>query len=122
MYKILSVLVFSFLLVFSFSSAEAADVSGDWEITASTQRGEMTWEVHFDQDGETLAVTMKGRRGEMTGEGTIKGNAIAWTITRETPRGEMTMTWSGEVEGDTMSGEVEFGSFGSSEWEGKRKT
>ncbi len=98
------------------------DVSGDWEITVSTQRGEMTWDVNFKQDGSSLSVTMSGPRGDSTGEGTITGNEIEWTITRETPRGEMTMTWSGEVEGDTMSGEVQFGSFGSASWTGTKKT
>lgn len=112
-----------FLAFFSLSSmAQDTDVSGDWEITVSTQRGEMTWDVHFDQEEGKLTVTMSGPRGETTGEGTITGNKIEWTITRSTPQGEMTMTWSGEVEGNTMSGEVQFGSFGSSTWEGTKKT
>jgi len=112
-----------FLALFSLSSmAQDPDVSGDWEITVSTQRGEMTWDVHFEQEGSQLKVTMSGKRGESSGEGTITGNKIEWTITRSTPQGEMTMTWSGEVEGDTMSGEVQFGTFGSSSWEGTKKT
>lgn len=115
-----SALLLSF---FSLSSmAQDTDVSGDWEITVSTQRGEMTWDVHFEQEGGNLTVTMSGQRGETTGEGTITGNKIEWTITRSTPQGEMTMTWNGEVEGDAMSGEVQFGSFGSSTWEGTKKT
>lgn len=123
--KRLLVLTSVFLLAFFSVSSMAldTDVSGDWEITVSTQRGEMTWDVHFEQEGSTLTVTMSGPRGgDVTGEGTITGNKIEWTTTRETPRGEMTMTWSGEVEGNTMSGEVEFGSFGSSSWEGTKKT
>ena len=112
-----------FLAFFSVSSMAAdTDVSGDWEITVSTQRGEMTWEVQFEQEGSNLTVTMSGQRGEVTGEGTITGSEIEWTTTRSTPRGEMTMTWSGTVEGNTMSGEVEFGSFGSRSWEGTKKT
>jgi hypothetical protein len=103
--------------------AETADVAGDWDITVTTQRGEMTWEAHFVQEGESLTVTMKGRRGnEVTGEGTIKENAIEWTITSSSPRGEMTITWSGEVSGETMSGEVQFGSFRTAHWEGTKRT
>ena len=123
--KRLLVLTPMFLLFFfSVSSmASDADVSGDWEITVSTRRGEMTWDVQFEPDGNNLIVTMTGPRGgEVSGEGTITGNKIEWTTTRETPRGEMTMTWSGEVEGNTMSGEVEFGSFGASSWTGAKKT
>lgn len=117
---LISVLLFSFFSVSSM--ALDIDVSGDWEITVSTQRGEMAWDVLFEQEGNNLTVTMTGQRGEVTGEGTITGNNIEWTTTRSTPRGEMTMTWSGEVEGNTMSGEVQFGSFGSSSWEGTKKT
>ncbi len=103
--------------------AETVDVAGDWDITVTTQRGEMTWEAHFVQEGESLTVTMKGRRGnEVTGEGTIKENSIEWTITSSSPRGEMTITWSGEVSGETMSGEVQFGSFRTAQWEGTKRT
>jgi hypothetical protein len=123
--KRLFVLTPIFLLAtFSVSSmALDTDVSGDWEITASTQRGEMTWDASIEQDGSSLMVTMSGPRGgEVTGEGTITGNEIEWTTTRTTQRGEMTMTWTGTVEGSTMSGEVEFGSFGSASWTGTKKT
>ncbi len=103
--------------------AETADVGGDWDITVTTERGEMPWEAHFAQEGEILTVTMKGSRGnEVTGEGTITENSIKWTITRSSPRGEMTVTWSGEVSGETMSGEVQFGSFRTAQWEGKKRS
>ena len=51
----------------------------------------------------------------------VKENQIEWTITRSTPRGEFTMSFSGTVEGDTMSGEVEMGNFGRNEWSATRK-
>ena len=92
-----------------FLSAQDVDVTGDWELTMQTQRGEFTSEITFVQEGEKLTVTMEGMRGggEVTGEGTIKGNAIEWTVTRETPRGKFTMTYSGTVSGSSMSGEVQ---------------
>ena len=103
--------------------ADTADVSGDWDISITTERGEMTWEAHFAQEGEMLIVTMKGPRGnEVTGEGTITENSIEWTITTSSPRGEMTITWSGEVNGEAMSGEVQFGSFRTAQWEGKKRS
>lgn len=113
-----------FILVFFAISLSAQDVNvtGDWELSMETQRGPMTQEMHFEQDGEKLTVTMTTRRGdEITGEGTIKGNEIEWTITRSTPRGEFMMTYKGTVEGDTMSGEVQMGDRGSMEWTAKKK-
>jgi len=114
------IMVLSLLtLGFSFQNA---DVSGDWELTMQSPRGEFTQNVHFDQEGESLTVTMEGRGGgEFTGEGTIKGNDIEWTVTRSTPRGEFTSTYKGVVEGDSMSGTVEMGQFGSVEWTAERK-
>ncbi|HUU52066.1 MAG TPA: hypothetical protein VMW92_03475 [Candidatus Heimdallarchaeota archaeon] len=110
-----------FLLI-GFAGAWDVDVTGDWEMTMATPRGdERTSTVHFEQDGEKITVTMEGRQGdEITGEGTIKGNEIDWTISRSTPRGDMTMAYKGTVDGDTMSGTVEMGDFGSFDWTAKR--
>lgn len=110
-----------FLLI-GFAVAWDVDVTGDWEMTMVTPRGdERTRTVHFEQDGEKITVTMEGRQGdEITGEGTIKGNEIEWTISRSTPRGDMTMAYKGSVDGDTMSGTVEMGDFGSFDWSAKR--
>lgn len=123
MSKIRSIFALSilFLLVVSLNALEA-DVTGDWEMTMTTPRGERTRDIHIEQEGEKIIVTMEGRQGgEIKAEGTIKGNEIEWTITRDTPRGEFTMTYKGKVEGDTMSGEVEMGDFGSFEWTAKKK-
>jgi len=122
MSKIHSVFTFIILALLIFSlNAQEVDVTGDWELTMETRRGEMTRDINFVQEGENLTVTMEGRGGEVTGEGTIKGNDIEWTITRSTPRGEMTMTYTGKVDGDTMSGEVQLGDFGSATWKAVRK-
>lgn len=123
MIKILSILTIALLILpISPLKAEGVDVSGDWELTMTTQRGERTQDIHFEQEGENLTVTMTGFRGdEVTGEGTIKENKIEWTITRSTPRGEMTITYTGEVEGDKMSGQAQMGSFRTFDWEATRK-
>ena len=80
--------------------AVAADVTGDWEMTTVTQRGEMKTQLKFVQEGEKLTVTQTiiGRDGapqETKGEGTVKGNDIEWKIIRQRPQGEMTTTYKG---------------------------
>ncbi len=117
-----AILTFCILVLLAVSlSAQEVNVTGDWEMTTTTPRGERTRDVHFEQEGEKLTVTMQGRRGEVKGEGTLKGNEIEWTITRSTPRGEFTMIYTGKIEGDTMSGEVQMGDFGSGEWKATKK-
>ena len=123
MSKNYSIFTFCILVLLAiYLSAQEVDVTGDWEMTFKTPRGdERTRDISFEQEGEKLTVTMQGRRGEVTADGTVKGNEIEWTITRSTPRGEFTMTYTGKIEGDTMSGEVQMGDFGSSEWTAKKK-
>jgi len=102
-------------------SALYVDVTGDWEMTTQGRRGERKMDIHFEQKGEIVTVTWSGRGGEIKAEGTIKGNDIEWSVTRETPRGDFTMTYKGKVEGDTMTGTMEMGERGSSEWTAKKK-
>ncbi len=102
--------------------ANAADVSGTWELTSQSPRGERTSEITIVQDGNKITVTMPGMRGgdPITAEGTIDGDQIQWSVTRETPRGTFTMTYAGTVEGDTMKGTVDRGGR-TSEWAAKKK-
>jgi hypothetical protein len=119
MYSVLA--MFSILLIPILVNAQDVNVTGDWEMTTQSPRGERTSDVHFEQEGEKLTVTMQIMGEEVTAEGTVKGNKIEWSVTRSTQRGEFTISYSGTVEGDTMSGEAQMGDFGSMEWTAKKK-
>ena len=128
MKKIYSMLaIAAFILFPALLNAQEIDVTGDWEMTSQTPRGERTQTIHIEQDGEKLTVTMQGgfRGGqegsEITAEGTIKGNKLEWSFTRSSPRGDFTTKYTGTVEGDTMSGEVDRGERGTAPWSAKRK-
>ena len=116
-----TIAMFILLVIPILSADQEVDISGDWELSAEMRGREITQNVRFEQDGETLTVTMEGRMGESTGEGTIKGNKVEWSITRSTQRGEFTITYTGTVEGGTMSGEAQMGDFGAMEWTAKKK-
>jgi len=123
-----NILILSAALLLMVGSALAQDVAGEWELTAPGGRGgrgggePQTFTI--EQDGEKITVTMAGRMGEMTGEGTIKDNKIEWTFTMETPRGDMKMSYTGTVDGDSMSGQSTM-SMGENdregEWTAKKK-
>lgn len=124
MKKICSLLsVLSLVVIPLFLAAQEVNVTGDWDLTTQSPRGgERTQTIHIEQNGENITVTMQGRGGEeITAEGTVKGNKIEWSVTRNTPRGEFTITYTGTVEGDTMSGEAQMGDFGTREWTAKKK-
>ncbi len=118
--KFIFALSLLFFLALSLNALDV-DVSGEWELTMQTRRGERTMDFRFEQEGEKITLTWTGRRGEMKAEGTIKGNEIEWSFTRETPRGDFTMTYKGKVEGDTMTGTMQMGERGSAEWTAKKK-
>ena len=94
-------------LVSGIALAMAANITGTWEMTTVSQRGERKQDVTFKQEGEKLTVSwMQAGRGggdpvEIKGEGTVKGNDIEWKITRTTQRGEMTTLYKGTVVDDT---------------------
>jgi hypothetical protein len=119
-------LFFLTMLIFAFcaalASAQTADVSGEWELTIKTPRGDMAMTAKFTQDGEKLAVSMVGPRGgESKGEGTIQGNAIQWSVKRTGPDGnEFTVTYKGTVDGTTMSGTAE-NPRGTVDWKATKK-
>jgi len=125
MSKIRSFFTLSILVLMTVSlSALDVNVTGDWELTMTSPRGERTQDFHFEQKGEKLTVTWTGFRGqdEVTAEGTVKGNEIEWSYTSSgRGGGEFTMTYKGKIEGDTMSGEVQMGDRASFEWTAKRK-
>ncbi|MBN2199493.1 MAG: hypothetical protein JW747_06535 [Candidatus Aminicenantes bacterium] len=102
--------------------AQTADVSGTWDITVNSPRGETTNPMTIVQDGEKITVTITGRRGEFVGQGTVKGKDIEWSVTRTTPRGEFTMVYTGTVEGDSMSGQARIGESRTMEWKAVKKT
>ncbi|MFO7867008.1 MAG: hypothetical protein R6V00_04230 [Candidatus Aminicenantes bacterium] len=98
-----------FLLVTALTFAYATtDVSGEWEVTIKTQEDELVQSMRIEQDGESLYVIMEEEMpgAEMEGEGTIKDNNIEWSVSRSTPQGQLIMSFSGKVEGDSMSGVV----------------
>ncbi|MDI6845734.1 MAG: hypothetical protein QME28_06315 [Candidatus Saccharicenans sp.] len=120
--------LFVFLLILATSGLLAVmaqvNVTGEWTFTITTPRGERTSDIKFVQEGEKLTVTMQGMRGgEITAEGTVRGNQIEWSVTRETPQGTFTMTYRGKIEdANTITGEVEMGNFGTATWKAVRKT
>ena len=68
----------------------------------------MTTTFTFEQDGGKLTGTLTSQRGDMEiSDGTIEGNKISFKLVMT--RGDRTieMTYSGTVEGDTITGTMQ---------------
>jgi len=91
----------------------AASLTGNWELTMTTQRGEQKSDMVFTQTADKLDVVMKraGRDGTITetkGTGTVKGADVEFSITRTGRDGNpMTTTYTGKIVDDnTITGKV----------------
>lgn len=94
----------------------AASLTGNWELTMTTQRGEQKSDMVFTQTADKLDVVMKraGRDGQITetkGTGTVKGADVEFSITRTGRDGNpTTMTYTGKIVDDnTVTGKVTMG-------------
>jgi hypothetical protein len=101
--------------------APKLDVTGTWDMAVETPQGTMTLSSTFKQEGEKLTGTQSSQMGETPLEGSVKGTDIAFVIVFDMQGQQMTITYAGKIDGESMSGTIEFGSFGSSTWTAKKK-
>ena len=96
-------------------------VDGTYNIKQSTPHGERSSKLTLKTDGDSLSGIYEGPQGEQPfSGGTVSGNDVAWSVQMSSPMGEMKLDFKGTVIGDKISGQVQMGSFGSSDFEGTR--
>jgi hypothetical protein len=100
--------------------AQGKDVSGAWELTVETGEGQAHPTVIFKQDGEQLTGTYRGRFGETSLRGTLRGEEIRFEVTLRFRDAEIKVAYSGVVAADGMKGTVQFGDRRSGTWAGVR--
>jgi hypothetical protein len=103
--------LFSLVTLVLTSSAWAADVSGNWTLKMTGPQGEESVSMVIKAAGENLTVTgTHPSFKEMTGTGTLKGDAITFNLKST----QMEFTFTGKVTGNKMSGtrETKMGSGG----------
>ena len=96
-------------------------VAGTYECVTKTQMGDQKSDVTIVVNGDTFTGTNSGQMGSMEMEnGKVDGNKLTWTMKMTVP---MPMTLEGEatVDGDTITGSVKAGAFGSFPLSGTRK-
>ena len=102
---------------------EAVDASADgtWTLTFTTPRGTRSGTLVLKTLGPSLSGKWQGERGdqELSG-GTVDGDRLAWEIEMAGPRGTIVRRFEGTLEGDTISGRVDLGPFGSTSFTATR--
>jgi amidase len=101
----------SFLL--AAATTFAADISGDWEVTAKLQGDTQYVRITFKADGNKLT----GNLNELKLEGTIDGDKLAFTATRN---GDPFGTFEAAIHGNEISGTALWHKTDKVEWIARR--
>ncbi len=100
---------------------EAASVKGKWDASIETQQGPMPVTFTFSVEGEKITGTLSFQRGDLAISGTISGPEIKFTSSFDMGGGRnLELNFVGKVDGDSMSGTVDFGGMGGGAWSAKR--
>ena len=96
-------------------------VAGTYECVTKTPMGDQKSDVTIVVDGDTFTGKNVGAMGSMELEnGKVDGNKLTWSMKMTVP---MPMTLEGEatIDGDTLTGGVKAGAFGTFPINGTRK-
>ncbi len=96
-------------------------VAGTYECVTKTPMGDQKSDVTIVVDGDTFTGSNVGAMGSMELEnGKVDGNKLTWSMKMTVP---MPMTLEGEatIDGDTLTGGVKAGAFGTFAMTGTRK-
>ncbi len=96
-------------------------VAGTYECVTKTPMGDQKSDVTIVVDGDTFTGTNIGAMGSMELEnGKVDGNTLTWTMKMTVPM-PMTLEGTATVDGDSLTGSVKAGAFGSFPMSGTRK-
>ena len=96
----------------------AAD--GTWNLTMQTPMGERRSTLTLSTASGTLTGQQEAE-GNTTdiAEGTVNGNDLSWKVSITNPM-PLTLTFSGTVDGNSLTGSADTGMFGSFPFQGTR--
>src|SRR5262245_29894966 len=108
------------LMLLAVPSLSQADMSGEWAVAFNTPQGPLEFTMYVQQQGPKLTGRFTSEYGEFPLRGSVDGNAF--TINWSMPDGgrELDITFTGKVEGDSMSGTAKLGNRGTGQLSGTR--
>ena len=96
-----------------------ADVDGSWDCTVKSPLGDQKMTVTVKSDGATWSGNVSGAMGSSDISGEANGNTISWKQQMTVPM-PMTLDCTATADGDTLTGTVGAGAFGSFPLSGTR--
>lgn len=103
------------------TSRGVPSVDGQWTLTVESPMGREQLAATFAQSGAHLTGMLSGAAGEVPIEGRVEGNQLQFEMSLDVRGQPLLLDYVGTVEGDTMSGTVQFGPIGTGKFSGVRK-
>ncbi len=95
-------------------------IDGAWNLVIKSPMGDQKSALIAKAEGSTLTGSMSGPGGQSEVEnGKFEGDQVSWTAKITSPM-PLTLEFSGAVSGDSLSGSVKLGAFGSAPFSGER--
>jgi hypothetical protein len=96
-----------------------ATVDGSYDCTVKSPLGDQKMTLTVRSDGDTFTGDVSGAMGSMDLTGTVDGDTVAWKQSMTVPM-PMTLDCEATIDGDTLTGTVGAGAFGSFPMSGTR--
>lgn len=94
---------------------------GEWIINYKTPIAALSALVTLDTGAGAVTGSMKSMLGEIPIEsGSAEGNHVSWQVKMPIPAMDMTLEFTGDVDGDAISGTVTMGPMGTVPFSGTR--
>lgn len=99
---------------------ELASVAGQWRTTLTFARGSAEHRLVFEQQGGNLLGTHFGEYGSGDLAGSVVANQVHFRSSQRIEGQTLSYEFTGTVQGDNMSGTLNMGEYGISQWSAER--
>ena len=96
------------------------DLSGKWLLTVESPNGTGSRDLTLVQVGNDLTGEIASSRAIGDLEGTVDGDQVTFVAVVYMESGSFDITYTGTIKDDEMEGTVDFGSYGSGTFTGRR--
>jgi L-seryl-tRNA(Ser) seleniumtransferase len=99
---------------------ELASIAGQWRATLTFARGSAEHMLVFEQQGDSVVGTHFGEYGSGDLAGTITANQVHFRSSQKIEGQRLSYEFTGTAQGDKMSGTLNMGEYGISQWSAER--
>lgn len=98
----------------------AQSLAGEWDASYNTPGGVRSFKIVFQVSGDQLTGTVKRQAGDVPLTGTVKGDTVSFSYTIVYNDNPLVLTVTARLQGDLLTGVVDFGGAAQEEFSAKR--